>query len=152
NALMEDLLPEGGCGHPVVRRQAARFLTETGLEYYRQDAALAAPSAWRIGVPFFTDPPVFPPRLAAAQDAWQRAAALTPVERDCSYCYLGVAQAHTDLARPDLAEAEFARVLPRLPDRPLRADILATLGDAYFQAGQMAEARKYYAKSVETFM
>ena len=40
-------------------------------------------------------------------------------------------------------------MLTGLADRSLHADVLATLGDVYMRAGQMAVARRWYARSFD---
>src|SRR5258708_25170648 len=89
-------------------------------------------------------------RLTAAQDAWRRAAEAGPGRRDCGF-YLGVAQARLDRERPQQVEAAFDPMWLGLADRPLKAEILYALGEAYWQAGQFVEARRRFAASYDVF-
>lgn len=125
-ALMEDALEAGGRGRAAAHYQLANLLTAAGLEHHSLD------------------------RFEAAVDVWQRAKQMVPFKLDCAF-YLGTLRAQTDRARPHLAEDAFAPLLERLADRALRADILASLGDAYFETGQMAGARRRYEDSYTAF-
>jgi tetratricopeptide (TPR) repeat protein len=139
-ALMDDLLGEGHTD-PAVREQAARLWTDLGLAYY-------------MDVPVFVDSALdYNPQdrhLGAAEDVWRKAAELGTYRRDCAM-YLGTISARVYNTRPDRAEADFGPILNRLGDRVLRADIQATLGDAYFEAGRTLEARRRYAESLDAF-
>jgi hypothetical protein len=140
-ALMEDLLAEAGDEALPVRRQAARFLTNQGLQFYL-DRPILSDSEFS----YFTHDR----RLTAAQRAWRRAAELMPANRDCAF-YLGIALARSNRDRPDLVEAEFGPMAADLADRALRGEILDILGDAYFEAGWLTEARQRYAASYDVF-
>jgi tetratricopeptide (TPR) repeat protein len=124
--LMSDLLAEMDNSHPAVRNQVAQLWSTTGLDYYRQD------------------------RLMAAQDAWQRALQVVPWSHACAF-FLGTAQIRTDRAKPELAEAILAPTLTASADRTLRADIRASLGFSYFEAGQLTSARKQHVGSLADF-
>jgi tetratricopeptide (TPR) repeat protein len=108
-------------------------------------ARFAAQSYARVGVNHWEVG-----RWAAAGDMWRRAAAADPQRWDCRYL-LGNFQARMDRDRPELVDAEFSPILRRLADRVLRADLLASLGDAYFDAGQIQIARTYYTQSLRAF-
>ena len=60
-------------------------------------------------------------------------------------------QTRVDRAHPEQVEATFAPLLEGLSDRALRADVLNVLGDAYFEAGRLIEARKRYVESFDVF-
>jgi tetratricopeptide (TPR) repeat protein len=110
----------------AVRRQAAQLFALAGLSEYR------------LG------------RLTAAYDAWRRGFEIDPARLDCP-CYLGLVQARLDRTHPDESRRWIDLVLPRLGDRLLRADLLSSLGDAYFEAGQFAEARTFYRDSLRVY-
>lgn len=110
----------------AVRNQAGRIFTLTGMDHYRHG------------------------RLCAAEDMWQRAQVVNPTRFDCRF-FLGTVQRLMDPSRPELVEAKFQKIFSRLADRVLRADILSSLGDAYFEAGRMTEARQWYRKSRSAF-
>lgn len=124
--LMSDLLAEVDNGYPAVRNQVAQLWSETGFDYYRQD------------------------RLMAAQDAWQRALQVVPWGHACAF-FLGTAQIRTDRAIPELAEAILAPTLRASADRTLCADIRASLGFSYFEAGQLTSAQKQHVESLAAF-
>ena len=88
--------------------------------------------------------------MTAAQDSWRRALDLTPGRRDCGF-YLGLVQARTDRDHPERVEAAFRPMVTRLADQILLGDILNTVGNAYFEAGQVIEARRRYAHSYDVF-
>jgi tetratricopeptide (TPR) repeat protein len=139
--LMEELLARGGEPHPAVRHQTARLWTDLGLHYYLRgtivtDAGLVYSEQDR--------------RLMAAQAAWLRASQISPAKRDSAF-YLGMVQTRADRLHPELVEASFAPLLTGLADRALRADVLNVLGDAYFEAGRMIEARRRYVESFDVF-
>jgi len=125
-ALINELLKDDDNCHTAVRDQAARLLVSAGLSYYRQG------------------------RITAARDFWSRVKQLDPRRFDCAF-YLGMTRMQIAPDRPDLVLAEFAPILARSADRPLCADILVVIGDAYFQAGEMQVARRCYARSLEVF-
>ena len=110
----------------AVRRQAAQLYVMAGLGDYR------------LG------------QLTAAHDAWRRSHDLDPARLD-SVCYLGLLQAKLNRTHPEEAASWLNLALPRLADRLLRADILSSLGDAYFEAGQFAESRAYYRDSLRVY-
>jgi hypothetical protein len=125
-ALSRELLSGAAGDEPAVRHQAARLLAALGLNFYMQDR-----------------------RLMAAEDGWRGAMEVVPSRFDCAY-YLGTLHARVDRDHPDRVEAEFESMRARLADRVLRAEGRATVGDAYFKAGQMMEARWNYAESSQT--
>jgi hypothetical protein len=125
-ALMRDLLSGAAGDQPAVRHQAARLLTTIGLNFFMQDR-----------------------RLMAAEDGWRGALEVVPSRHDCAY-YLGTLHARLDREHPDLVQAEFGSMRTKLADRVLRAESRATVGDAYFKAGQMMAARWRYAESSQT--
>jgi tetratricopeptide (TPR) repeat protein len=150
-AVLEDLEAQGAGQEEAVRRELARILTNTALTDYRQSQTVPE-DRWRSGNPYFSVPGFYPPRLVGAQDAWHEGLDLVPVPRSNLYFYLGETEAHNSRGRPELSKAQFGPMLDRLADRVLRADILSTIGDAYFQADQHEEARKNYEASVKAFM
>jgi hypothetical protein len=138
-ALSGELLD--GSGGPAVHYQAARFWANTALEH----------TLWG---PVYPDPGLYgfwpPQHLTPAEDAWRRVSHLAPKRSDAIFC-LGAGWGRTHPDRPDLVEAEFARMLPWLADEIFRSDIRITLGHAYFGAGQMAPARWQYMRSMDDF-
>ncbi len=110
----------------AVGRLAGRILAVAGVEHFQRK------------------------RFVAARDAWHAALEYCPEQLDCR-CYLGLVTARLDRQRPERVEAELAPVLDRLADRALRADLLAILGDAHFEAGRMNEARRRYTESLKAF-
>jgi hypothetical protein len=119
----------------------ARLWIDEGLNHYL--GPKNAPEIDRVYLPERR-------HLIAAQDAWRRASRLVPWRLDCAY-YLGTVQAHLDNARPDLVEAAFGPLLRGTADQALRADALNNVGDAYFKAGEMAQARRRYAESFDIY-
>jgi Tetratricopeptide repeat len=109
-----------------VTRLAAETLTHVGLEYWVQG------------------------RSAAAGQMWQQALRLDEHRWDSRFL-LGTVQSRMDRNRPELVDVELSPILGRLADRLLRADILANLGDAYFDAGEMDIARRHYEESLRVF-
>jgi hypothetical protein len=139
--LLEDLTRNAGPEQPAVRHQAARLWTDTGLRYYSRS-------------PVLTDSGLDYSRqnqnLTSAHSAWQRAAQFAP-GLDRTF-YQGVVQARIDPTHPERVEDYWQPLLTGLGDQILRADVLATLGDAYFDAGQAATARQRYADSFKSFL
>jgi tetratricopeptide (TPR) repeat protein len=86
----------------------------------------------------------------AAYEAFERAAVLDPNRMECAL-YLTMLDARVDRSRPETAERKFLPISERLDDRMLKADLLARLGDAFFEAGRMEEARKYYQWSLDVW-
>jgi tetratricopeptide (TPR) repeat protein len=113
-------------GNLDLDRFASRVFTQVGLSY------------WGEG------------RWTAAGDMWRKATTLDP-ERWNSRFFLGTVLARMDRSHPELVDAEFSPLLTHMADRVLRADILASLGDAYFDAGQMEIARQHYEESLRAF-
>jgi hypothetical protein len=156
-ALMEDVQAEGDEKHPAVRGQAARLLTAAGLSYYHyRDLATQAqalgevPYADRDAQLTMLRASGTIARLAAAQALWRRAAHVDPGKRDTAY-YLATVQARLDRDHPERVERFLAPALDGLADRILRADLSAVVGDAYFEAGDMAVARQRFAESFDIF-
>jgi hypothetical protein len=140
-AIMEDLLHKTGVEEPAVRSQAARFWTNRGLQLYL-DRPILSDSEFS----YFTHDR----RLMAALDAWAQAAELVPGKRDCAY-YQATALARIDRQRPDRVESAFEPMRTDLADRAIQGEIFDLLGDAYWEAGLIAEARRLYAASYDVF-
>jgi hypothetical protein len=139
--LMEELLAQGDGRYPAVRHQAARISTNAGLTYY-----LRGTIPTDDGLVYVEQDR----RLTTAEEAWRRAAEVDPTRADCGF-YLGMVRARADRSRPERVQAEFASLLAASADRALRADILNVLGDAFFEAGQLAEARRRYVESFDVY-
>src|SRR5262249_18273917 len=107
--------------------QAARLWSDSALEECRQKTA-----------------------LTSAFDAWERAARIDPLRRDCAF-YLGSVQARFDREQPDRVRSVFQPILANLGDQVLNAEILNTLGDACLEAGWWVEARRLYGQSYDLF-
>lgn len=135
------LLAEAGADQPAVRHLVARLWNDTGLEFYFRGEILTD-----VGRVSF----LRTRNLIAAQDAWRRAAELSPPRFDCAF-YRGMAQAELQPSQPDLIENEFRAFLARSAEKAVQADMLSVLGDAYLQAGRLAEARLRYAQSFDLF-
>jgi hypothetical protein len=86
----------------------------------------------------------------AAQDAWQRAREANPWQYDTLFL-LASARGKVDRARPRRLQEEYSPLLDVLADRFLKADMFDLLGDAYFEAGHMNDARLRYADSAQAF-
>jgi hypothetical protein len=125
----------------VVRQRAAWLWTDTGLALYRQNPNLVSASL---------DYWPHKPRLAAAQDAWKRAATLEPAGRDNAFL-LGMVGGRIDPTQPELADRAAGPMLDRIGDRFLKADVLSLLGDVYWESGQFNTARRRYAESSDAF-
>lgn len=89
-------------------------------------------------------------RWEAARAAFERAAQLAPQRCDAGFL-LGHVSHEAYRAAPEVSEAAFAPCLRRAVDRVLRADMLAIIGDAYFEAGRFTEAREKYPASVRAY-
>ena len=90
-------------------------------------------------------------QLHGAADAWRRSVELDPTQQ---YRPLLVATMHVRLRSltPDAIAEAIDPLLPQLRhDRTLRAAMLSLLGDAYFRAGQYAEARVRYNESADVY-
>ena len=86
---------------------------------------------------------------ATAVEAWRQALAIDRTRLDCLfYLALAHAQSNSDLAHVATPTNE---LLSRVADRALRADILSTLGDVFFEAGEIEIARHYYQESKRVF-
>src|SRR5262249_844097 len=131
-----------------LRRALGRYWTEQGLVEFRQ----AAPDRSSLSVPYFRNASSYPPRLEAAYAAWSQAVHNLPEELSAARFLLGEAAAHLQGGRPAVAEAHVAPALRLVSDRVLRADLLATIGDANFDAGRTEEAREAYCASLRAFM
>lgn len=120
------LLASNGSTSRAVRFQATDVLAAAGLEQVNQD------------------------RPAAAEVLWREALDVMPKRFDCAI-YLGIVRAQMDRDAPSRVENLLQPMLDRLADRALAADILDTIGDAYFAAGLLDEARQRYADSLRVF-
>ena len=140
-ALMEAVRLEQGEYHPALAAQAARLWAEWGLTLYRRAGTRSAKLEDK-----FDDNNLF---LAAAQQSWLNSWKVDPRRRDCAF-YLGTAQAQVR-GEPQSVESLFAPLLSNLGDQMLQADIMTTVADSYFEAGQVTEARRRYARSFDTF-
>lgn len=109
-----------------VSRFVAQLFNQVGLDYWAQG------------------------RWIAAAQMWRRAVDLDANRWDSRYL-LGAVQAAMDRSRPQLVDAELQPLVGRIADRILRADILASIGDAYFDAGELVTARRYYEDSLRAF-
>jgi tetratricopeptide (TPR) repeat protein len=141
-AVLEDLQRYQKSNDPVIRRQAARLWTDRGLHLYWRESSLTD-----SGPDYASQQR----RLMEARSAWQRAFQWDPDRMDISV-YLALVQAQSDPDHPGQADALLAPFLNgpgSLGDRVLRADLLDTLGDIYFQAGDIEEARRRYAASFD---
>jgi hypothetical protein len=140
-ALTEELRASVGENTPAVRNQASRLYTDIGLSYFLQP-----------GLPFDTGL-IFLARdqqLGSALAAWDQVKESLLPPWDRTYV-LAASQLRLDPTRPDRIEALLVPMRERLANQLLAADLLATLADAYFQAGQMEEARRRYAESADAF-
>jgi tetratricopeptide (TPR) repeat protein len=138
--LLDDLFAQGEAAAPA-RQQAARIWTDVGLRFYR-----TAPVFDEHGPEYPTQDRL----LTAAQAAWRRATGLAPHNRDSAF-YLGLAAIRLDPDHPELAEAEQKSLINFIGDRVLLSDVQAILGDAYFEAGRLEVARRWYAASLRAF-
>ncbi|MGA2033381.1 MAG: hypothetical protein ABSG68_14080 [Thermoguttaceae bacterium] len=111
----------------VVRVQSADFFTARGLELLGR------------GLP------------AAARDHFDMADAAGGQTRfDCA-CFRALVNMQGDPTRAEPVAVDLGEILDHCPNRLLRADIVAVLGDAFFDAGRMPAARKCYAESMDLF-
>lgn len=139
--LMDELLArtEGDC--VPVRGQAARSLTALGLMHYLDgstyDLPQTAESRGRLR------------STEAAVAFWSRALTIQPNRATC-LLFRSVALAGSSNATAQVEE-DVQQFLMATADRSLQADILATLGDVYFEAGQTQRARQYYEQSKRIF-
>lgn len=140
-SILDDLARIAG-SQPAVRNRAARLWTDVGLLDYLQD-----PVPMNSGYDYFAQNQ----SLVGAQTAWQWAARLAPSRHDWHF-YLGSLAARLDPANPERTEALMGSLVNDLGDPILRADVLATLGDAWFDAGQGGQARRRYADSFKAFL
>jgi hypothetical protein len=146
--LMEELLAESADPDVAVRHQAARFWTQYGVNFY-----LVTPVMLEEGPDFAAQD-----RAILAADAWwRRAQEVAPTHRDIA-TYRTLARAFVDRANPDFAaqhpeqtEQELRPMTNRLADQVLRADLLGTVGNAYFANKDWSQARRRYAKSVDDY-
>ena len=89
--------------------------------------------------------------LDGALDAWRRAVELDPTQR-YRQLLVETMRVHLQDATPADIAAHIDPLLPELRnDRTLRAAMLSLIGDAFFQAGQYAEARARYDESTEVY-
>jgi hypothetical protein len=139
--LLDGLL-RGSASPPAVRDQAARLWTDVGLLAYLQDPVVSD-----AGYDYFPQNQ----NLVGAQVAWQRAAQLVPLRYDLPF-YLGSLETRLDPRSPDRVEGLIGPLVGRLEDAIVLADALATLGDAHFNGGDGAAARRRYAESLRAFL
>lgn len=64
---------------------------------------------------------------------------------------VAVMLSHRANRAPDQIAGVLDPLLPKLADRALRASLLAMLGDSYFEAGEFAQARRLYHRSLSAF-
>jgi tetratricopeptide (TPR) repeat protein len=123
--LTRDLLGTGATP-PVAPRLLARRAAEMALIHTKRDRPQAAAETWK---------------LAAESDPSHR------------YCRLAEIVIRTYIAHDDPTDLAGAAdpLLAGLADRSLRAAILAVLGDAYYEAGRIAEARERYRASYDAY-
>jgi tetratricopeptide (TPR) repeat protein len=88
--------------------------------------------------------------LGGAEEHYRKAIEVQPRRFDGPFL-LGIARARADRHDPELTEAAFAPFLGRCADPQLCADALNAIGDAYFDAGAIQEARDRYAESFRVF-
>ena len=110
---------------PAARSQAARVLAEMGIDSFHRG------------------------RVGSAEIAWERSLAADPKAIDSAVLLAEAARVDRD--QVGRMEATLGPALDGMADRVLRADLLAMLGDAYFDSGQIALARQRYAASCEAF-
>ena len=139
--LCDELLASQAADHPAVRHQVGRTLTEIGLELYlsntfeRDDGRVTTPKS-RTPV--------------AAQSFWEKASHVDTARFNASY-YLGMSESLGGAETPERVRASFAPLLTKTVDRPLQADALCEIGDAYLRAGRLEEARRFYVESYDLF-
>jgi hypothetical protein len=80
---------------------------------------------------------------------WEAARALDPDLIGVSY-YLAHAYHQTDGKDQSRALAEGGRLLAVAQHKVLRCDVYELLGDCYFKAEKVAEARRMYRRSMDT--
>jgi len=139
--LCDDLLASPAATHPAVRYQVARTFSEIGLEIYMSNTQERDDG--RVSWPRSRTP-------VAAQELWTEATRINPYRYDTSN-YLGVSESLGGSVSPERVRAAFAPLLTKTVDRPLQADALCEIGDAYLRAGQMEEARRFYVESYDLF-
>jgi tetratricopeptide (TPR) repeat protein len=140
-ALNIDLVAGERFRGPPVCNQAARVWADIGMTYYQKGVYFKDTD--RV---FFQDSRC----LGVAEDAWRQASALAPANR-CSRFFLGMRRAAVERDHPEWSEAIFRPFLEDTADKALQADILSNLGDAYFRAGRIHEARSRYAESFDRY-
>ena len=140
--ILDGLLRDGSVEQATLRDGAARLWIDVGLLQYLQDPVVSD-----AGYDYFAQNQ----NLVGVQVAWQRAARLVPPRYDLAF-YLASLGARLDPKSPDRVEALMGRLVDGLGDSILLADALATLGDAHFEAGATAAARRRYADSLRAFL
>jgi tetratricopeptide (TPR) repeat protein len=138
--LCDDLLATEAGNRPAVRKHVGRTFAEIGLE--TQLGNLLQGDEGRV-------PSVRSRMLATARLLWLDAAWIDPHRFDTSY-YLGVGESMGGAA-PEQVRAAFMPLLRNAVDRPLQADALCEIGDAYLRAGRLEEARPFYVESYDLF-
>jgi hypothetical protein len=75
---------------------------------------------------------------------------LTPDNRFAQF-YEARSRMSMDWSHPEQIEADCRPFLKGTVDRALHAEVLANLGDLYFRAGRLPEARAHYADSFDAY-
>jgi len=126
---------------PLVRNQQARIWAELAIAELQQTAVYLEGT--------FNYLPQ-DRHLTSSREAWRRAMTLAPERMDGPFC-LAAIQARIDREHPAEVAAELERILKIIADPILRADLLSSLADVYFEAGRLQDARKLYAKAYDSF-
>lgn len=87
---------------------------------------------------------------SGAEALWGRALRLAPWRVDCRVAK-ALAAEHAERTLPEQIEGLLTPAMPYLGDRLIVADMQSLIGDAYFEAGRLEEARRHYDASMETF-
>lgn len=141
-ALMDDL--RGTTAQvSAVRKQTARLWTDAALAAYCKSPGFTDSLPWQDRTGQVRN-------LVAADHCWQQVQDADPARRDIAI-YRGVIGVALEQGTPAEIEAGLAPALQGLADHVLHAEVMNTVGDAYFDAGQVAEARRRYARSYDIF-
>jgi tetratricopeptide (TPR) repeat protein len=140
-ALSTDLLANANSRAPPVWNQAARIWADIGMMYYQKGALFK--DTGRVA---FQDSQC----LGVAEEAWRQAFTVAPQNRYSQF-FLGMARSARQPDHPEWTESAFRPFLDNTADKPLQADILSNVGDAYFRAGRFGEARRRYAESFDLY-
>jgi hypothetical protein len=125
-AFLDQLLAAGGDAYPAVRHLAGLVEVDTARTYVAK--GLIVPAA----------------------DSFRRAIEFAPYRVDAVFG-LSTTLSFTDRDHPEMVEAQLGPLVARVGDRALRADLLERIADAFFQAGNLEVARKYYQDSIDMF-